>query len=145
MKNTYSTTQTNIPLPSIPRRLECIIIRNYPTKYSKVIRTFKEYVEGTPHITKYCNIKYDKYVRTTGLGKWHLCNVKPENVYIFPYYNYRDYDFLELFFNMKSINDNGILAKYVMFPTFYIRTEYPLEYYSSLGDILIDQNNLKYI
>lgn len=144
MKNTYPMTQTDTLLPTIPRRLEGIIIRNYPTKYSKVIQTFKDYLDGTPHITKYCAIKCVKY-NTTAIdtSKWDFCNVKPENIYIFPYYHYRDYWFLELFFNMR--NNNDILAQYVICPTFNIRSENPLEYYNIYGDILIDQNNLKYI
>lgn len=145
MKNTYSMTQTDTSVSSPPKRLECIIIRNYPARCNKVIKVFKDYIESTPHITKYCNIKHDKYINNTELSKWHLCNVKPENIYVFPFYQYEDYYFLELCFSMKNANTNGILTDFVRFPTFYMRSENPLEYYSSFGNILIDQNNLKYI
>lgn len=144
MKTIYHTTNSDT-LISIkpPRRLECIIIRNYPTKYAKVIKIFKDYLEGTPHITKYCDIKCDKYVNNTEFSKWHLNNVKPENIYVFPFYQHKDDDFLELFFSMKKTN--SILKDYVCCPIFYKRSENPLEYNSSLGSLLVDECNLEYI
>lgn len=144
MKNTYPMIQTDTQLLVPPRRLECIIIRNYPTKYSKVIKTFKEYLEGTPHITKYCDVKHEKYIRCSKGAKWLLCNIKPENIFIFPYYYYEDYYWIELIWDIR--NKYNILQKYVISPTFYIKSEKNLiEYYSTYGNLLIDESNLQYI
>lgn len=143
MKNTYSMTQTDIELLSLPRSLECVVIRNYPTKYSKALKAFKEWLDALPHITKYCNFKYDKYANPIELSKWHLSNVKPENIYIFPEYNRESYYLLQMLYDMSNSND--VLRNYVICPTFYIKSKKNLEYYSALGNLLIDKNNLEYI
>lgn len=145
MKTTYYTTSSNTLIPiKPPRRLECIIIRNYPTKYSKAFKAFKEFLDGTSHITKYCKIKYEKSTRNTDLGRWNLCNVKPENVYVFPY-RIEYLRFLGLLTSMRLKND--ILKAYTVFPTFYLKSDNtdPLEYYCGFGNLLIDEHNLKYI
>lgn len=145
MKTTYYTTSSNTLIPiKPPRRLECIIIRNYPTKYNKAFKVFKEFLDGTPHITQYCKIKYEKYVRSSEWGKWNLYNVKPENIYVFPYY----IDYLRFLGLLSGIRlHNSTLLDYTVHPNFYLRSDdtYPLEYYSCFGSLLIDECNLEYI
>lgn len=145
MKTIYHTTNSNTLIPiKPPRRLECIIIRNYPTKYAKVIKIFKDYLEGTPHITKYCDIKYDKYVNNTEFSKWHLNNVKPENIYVFAY-SIEFLRFIGLLSNMRL--ENNILKEYTRFPTFHLKSDTtdPIEYYCGFGSLLVDECNLEYI
>lgn len=145
MKTIYHMPKTDMQIPIKPlRRLKCIIIRNYPTKYSKAFKALKEFLDDTPHITKYCKIKYGKYVRNTDLGRWNLCNVKPENVYIYPYC----IEYLRFLGLLTSIRlENNILREYTIFPTFYLKSDNadPLEYYSGFGNLLIDEHSLKYI
>lgn len=143
MKNTYPMTQTSTELLNLPRSLECVVIRNYPTKYSKALKAFKEWLNALPHITKYCNFKYDKYANSTELSQWSLNNVKPENIYVFPEYNRESYYLLQMLYDMR--NSNAVIRKYAICPTFYIKSKKNLEYYSALGNLLIDKNNLKYI
>lgn len=137
--------RTDIQIPvKPPRRLECIIIRNYPTKYSKAFKALKEFLDGTSHITKYCKIKYEKPARNIDLGRWNLCNVKPENVYVFPYY-IEYLRFLGLLTSMRL--ENNILREYIVFPTFHLKSDNtdPLEYYGGFGNLLIDKCNLECI
>lgn len=145
MNTIYYMPRTDIVIPiKPPRRLECIIIRNYPTKYSKAFKAFKEFLDGTSHITKYCKIKYEKPARNTDLGRWNLCNVKPENIYVFPYY----IEYLRFLGVLSNIRlENNILREYIVFPTFYLKADNtdPLEYYSVFGNLLIDESYLKYI
>lgn len=143
MKNTYPMIQTDTQLLNIPRSLECVVIRNYPTKYNKALKTFKEWLNALPHITKYCTFKYDKYAKHTELSQWNLNNVKPENIYVFPEYNRESYYLLQMLYSMRNSND--VIRKYVICPTFYIKSKKNLEYYSALGNLLIDKNNLEYI
>lgn len=126
-----------------PRTLECIIIKNYPTKYAKAFKALKEFLDKSPHITKYCNIIYDKPVKAKGLGKWNLINVKPENIYVFPHYlGYSRFIALLGYIRFK----HEIVRQYTLFPTFYLKSDdYSLEYYSSFGNLLIDKCNLEHI
>lgn len=145
MSTIYYMPRTDIVVPvKPPSRLECIIIRNYPTKYSKAFKALKEFLDGTPHITQYCKIKYGKYVRSSEWRKWNICNVKPENIYVFPYY----IEYLRFIGLLDGIRrHNSTLLDYIVYPTFYLRSDniYPLEYYSCFGNLLIDECNLEYI
>lgn len=145
MKTTYYTTSSDTLIPiKPPRRLECIIISNYPTKYAKVFKALKEFLNDTPHITKYCKIKHEKIPRYTDLDRWNLCNVKPENIYVFPYY----IEYLRFLGLISSIRlANSILREYIAFPTFYLKSDNvdSLEYYCGFGNLLIDEHDLKYI
>lgn len=145
MKTIYYMPRTDIQIPvKPPRRLECIIIRNYPTKYSKAFKAFKEFLDDTPHITKYCKIKYEKYVRSNEWGKWNFWNVKPENIYVFPYY----IEYLRFIGLLSSMRlENNILREYTIFPTLHLKSDNtdPLEYYCGFGNLLIDEHDLKYI
>lgn len=145
MKTTYYTTSSNTLVPiKPPHRLGCIIIRNYPTKYAKAFKAFKEFLDGTPHITKYCKIMHGKPVKAKGLGKWNFVNIKPENLYVFPYY----IDYLRILGLLSGIRlHNSTLLDYIVHSNFYLRSDntYPLEYYSCYGTLLIDECNLKCI
>ena len=119
-----------------PHKLECLIIRNYSTKYNRVFRVLKEFLDGTPHITKHCRIKQEPS-RYISLSLWELCRVKPDNIYVFTY----NTDYLRFISLLRRrLFKNSILCKYVITPTFYLKSyDYPLEYSSSYGTLLIDK------
>lgn len=143
MKTTYGTTNSNTLIPiKPPRTVECIIIRNYPTKYAKVFKVFKEFLDSTPHITKYFRIKSEKPIRYA-FSRWDFYNVKPENVYVFQSYMGSS-RFSKLLQNIRA--KCSIIQDYVIFPILYIKSDtYPLEYYCGYGSLLVDECNLEYI
>lgn len=134
MKTTYHMPNTLVKPPS---KLECLIIRNYSTKYNRVFKVLKEFLDGTPNITKYCKIKPEYPVRSVCLSRWDLCRVKPENIYVFTHCT--DYSrFIILLKRMRYKHE--ILQNHIIFPTFYLKSDdYPLEYSSSYGTLLIDR------
>lgn len=125
-----------------PSKLECLIIRNYSTKYNRVFKVLKEFLNGTPNITKYCRIKQEPS-RYISLSLWELYNVKPDNIYVFTY----DTDYLRFISLLrKRLFKNSILCKYVISPTFYLKSyDYPLEYSCTYGTLLIDKENANII
>ena len=133
MKIIYHTPNSLVKPPS---KLECLIIRNYSTKYNRVFKVLKEFLDGTPNITKYCRIKQEPS-RTVCLSRWELYRVKPDNIYVFTY----DTDYLRFISLLrKRLFKNSILCKYVITPTLYLKSyDYPLEYSSSYGTLLIDK------
>ena len=138
MKTTYHTPSDNAnSLIEPPHKLECLIIRNYSTKYNRVFKVLKEFLDSTPNITKYCKIKPEYPVRSVCLSKWQLYRVKPENIYVFTHCT--DYSrFIVLLKRMRS--KHRILCDYIITPTFYLKSyDYPLEYYSTYGTLLIDK------
>ena len=136
MKTTYHTPNSLVKPPS---KLECLIIRNYSTKYNRVFKVLKEFLDGTPNITKYCRIKQEPS-RYISLSLWELYRVKPDNIYVFTY----DTDYLRFISLLrKRLFKNSILCKYVITPTLYLKSyDYPLEYSSSYGTLLIDKDKL---
>lgn len=139
MKTTYHTPNSLIEPPS---KLECLIIRNYSTKHNRVFKVLKEFLNGTPNITKYCRIKQEPS-RYISLSLWELYNVKPDNIYVFTY----DTDYLRFISLLrKRLFKNSILCKYVISPTFYLKSyDYPLEYSCTYGTLLIDKENANII
>ena len=134
MKTTYHTPNSLVKPPS---KLECLIIRNYSTKYNRVFKVLKEFLDNTPNITKYCKIKPEYSIRSVSLSRWDFYNVKPENIYVFTDYS--------RFTNLlrKRLFNHSILCNYIIFPTFYLKSyDYPLEYSSSYGTLLIDTDKL---
>lgn len=139
MKTTYHTPSDNAnSLVEPPHKLECIIIRNYSTKYNRVFKVFKEFLDGTPSITKYCRIKQEPS-RYISLSLWELYRVKPDNIYVFTYD--ADYSrFISLL--CKRLLKHRILCNHVVTPTFYLKSyDYPLEYSCTYGTLLIDKEN----
>lgn len=134
MKTTYHTPNSLVKPPS---KLECIIIRNYSTKYNRVFKVLKEFLDGTPNINKYC--RHEEPVRTVCLSFWELFRVKPENIYVFTH----DTDYLRFISLLrKRLFKNSILCNYIITPTFYLKSyAYPLEYSSTYGTLLIDKEN----
>lgn len=133
MKTTYHMPNSLVKPPS---KLECLIIRNYSTKYNRVFKILKEFLDGTPNITKYCRIKQEPS-RYISLSLWELYRVKPDNIYVFTY----DTDYLRFISLLRRrLFKNSILCKYIITPTFYLKSDdYPLEYSSSYGTLLIDK------
>lgn len=130
MKTTYHTPNSLVEPPS---KLECLIIRNYSTKYNRVFKVLKEFLDSTPNITKYCKIKQEPS-RSVSLSRWDFYRVKPENIYVFTDYS----RFPNLLRKMRC--NHSILCNYIIFPTFYLKSyDYPLEYSSSYGTLLIDK------
>lgn len=140
MKTTYHMTNT---LVEPTHKLECLIIRNYSTKYSRVFKVLKEFLDSTPSVTKYCKIKPEYSVRSVCLSRWDFYNVKPENIYVFTH----DIDYQRFLVLLKRIRyTHEILQSHIIFPTFYLKSyDYPLEYSSSYGTLLIDKENANVI
>lgn len=140
MKTTYHMPNSLVKPPS---KLECLIIRNYSTKYSRVFKVLKEFLDGTPNITKYCKTKPEYSVRSVCLSRWDFYRVKPDNIYVFTHCT--DYSrFIELLKRMRYKHE--ILQNHIIFPTFYLKSyDYPLEYSSSYGTLLIDKENANII
>ena len=136
MKTTYHTPNSLVKPPS---KLECLIIRNYSTKYNRVFKVLKEFLDGTPNITKYCRIKHEEPVRSVCLSLWELYKVKPENIYVFTH----DMDYSRFISLLrKRLFKNSILCNYIITPTFYLKSyDYPLEYSCTYGTLLIDKEN----
>lgn len=136
MKTTYHTPN---PLVEPPSKLVCLIIRNYSTKYHRVFKVLKEFLDGTSNITKYCRIKQEPS-RYISLSLWELYRVKPDNIYVFTDYS----RFISLL--RRRLFKNSILCKYIIMPTFYLKSDdYPLEYSSSYGTLIIDKENANII
>lgn len=136
MKTTYHTPNSLVEPPS---KLVCLIIRNYSTKYNRVFKVLKEFLDGTPNITKYCRIKQEPS-RYISLSLWELYRVKPDNIYVFTDYS----RFISLL--RRRLFKNSILCKYIITPTFYLKSDdYPLEYSSSYGTLIIDKENVNLI
>lgn len=136
MKTTYHTPNSLIEPPS---KLECLIIRNYSTKYNRVFKVLKEFLNGTPNITKYCRIKQEPS-RYISLSLWELYNVKPDNIYVFTDYS----RFISLL--RKRLFKQSILCNHIIIPTFYLKSyDYPLEYSCTYGTLLIDKENANII
>ena len=136
MKIIYHTPNSLVKPPS---KLECLIIRNYSTKYNRVFKVLKEFLDGTPNITKYCRIKQEPS-RTVCLSRWELYRVKPDNIYVFTH----DTDYSRFIVLLKRMRyKHEILQNHMIFPTFYLKSyDYPLEYSSSYGTLLIDKDKL---
>lgn len=137
MKTTYHTPSDNAnSLIEPPHKLECLIIRNYSTKYNRVFKVLKEFLDGTHNITKHCRIKQEPN-RYISLSLWELYKVKPENIYVFTH----DTDYLRFISLLrKRLFKHSILCNYIITPTFYLKSyDYPLEYSSSYGTLLIDK------
>ena len=116
-----------------------ILIRDYPEELSEAIEIFKEFLDGTHHITEYCYLKPDCDVTS----EWNLNLIKPGNFYIFPDSRHFEYHVLaNLIWSISRI------PKYIIINSFTLDDMYtggyPLEYYSSAGTILIDNSNKKY-
>lgn len=144
MKTTYYTTSDNAnSLIEPPHKLECLIIRNYSTKYNRVFKVLKEFLDSTPNITKYCKTKPEYSVRSVCLSRWDFCRVKPENIYVFTH----DTDYSRFIVLLKHIRyKHEILQSHIIFPTFYLKSyDYPLEYSSTYGTLLIDKENANVI
>ena len=141
MKTIYHTPNSLVKPPS---KLECLIIRNYSTKYNRVFKVLKEFLDGTPNITKYCRIKHEEPVRSVCLSLWELYKVKPENIYVFTH----DMDYSR-FINLlrkRLFKQHGILCNYIITPTFYLKSyAFPLEYSCTYGTLLIDKENVNLI
>lgn len=122
-----------------PSKLECLIIRNYSIKYNRVFKVLKEFLNGTPNITKYCRIKQEPS-RYISLSLWELYNVKPDNIYVFTDYS----RFISLL--RKRLFKQSILCNHIIIPTFYLKSyDYPLEYSCTYGTLLIDKENANII
>ena len=136
MKTTYHIPNSLVKPPS---KLECLIIRNYSTKYNRVFKVLKEFLDGTPNITKYCRIKQEPS-RYISLSLWELYRVKPDNIYVFTHDT--DYSrFIVLLKRMRS--KHSILQSHIIFPILYLKSyNYPLEYSSTYGTLLIDKDKL---
>lgn len=138
MTDIYYMPRESIKLvPAPPSKLLVIIIRDYPRKYNKTMRIFKEFLDGAHHINKYCKIKpLDDHMKIYTDRFWHITQVKPENVYIFPFTR----SFLELINSMKWFDR---LVEYVYGATFYKESnEYPVEYRCVLGSLLVEEENI---
>lgn len=136
MKTTYHMPNSLIEPPS---KLECLIIRNYSIKYNRVFKVLKEFLNGTPNITKYCRIKQEPS-RYISLSLWELYNVKPDNIYVFTDYS----RFISLL--RKRLFKQSILCNHIIIPTFYLKSyDYPLEYSCTYGTLLIDKENANII
>lgn len=140
MKTTYHTPNSLVKPPS---KLECLIIRNYSTKYHRVFKVLKEFLDGTPNITKYCRIKQEPS-RYISLSLWELYRVKPDNIYVFTHDT--DYSRFISLLRKRLFKQHGILCNYIITPTFYLKSyDYPLEYSSSYGTLLMDKENVNLI
>lgn len=136
MKTTYHTPNSLVKPPS---KLECLIIRNYSTKYNRVFKVLKEFLDGTPNVTKYCRIKPDNSVRAVRLSRWDFYRVKPDNIYVFTH----DPDYSRF---ISVLRKHSILCNYIITPTFYLKSyDYPLEYSSTYGTLLIDKEKVNFI
>lgn len=64
-------------------KLMGVLIREYPPKHRTAVAALKEYLKGTPHITKYCNLPYKNIPIDT--RDIHINNIAPGNFFILPY------------------------------------------------------------
>ena len=69
--------QTNNESPA--SFLSGVIIKDYLEELSEAIELFKEFLEGTHHITEYCYLKPD----CDATSEWNLKLIKPGNFYIY--------------------------------------------------------------
>lgn len=103
-----------------------VFIHDPRRNHKKAVQAFKEFLDSTPHITKYCN----NYV--------HTPSIKPENIYIFPYST-------GLYYLLNTIINSSeqLIVSHISF-SIYSKTP-TIKYSNHLGYILIDKENIDVI
>ena len=135
----YMPRENAVPRSSPPPpKLLVILIRDYPRKIKKAMDIFKEYLNGTHYVNRYCSIQLEDHPYMRDMH-WHIANIKPSNIYIFPY-SKRFTDMLE------DIVFKTDLIEYVYAPCFSkVSNDYPVQYMSSLGSLLVEEENIENI
>lgn len=135
----YMPRENSVPKsPPPPPKLLVVIIRDFPRKIRKAMNIFKEYLNGTHCVNQYCYIKLENHSYVWD-GHWHIVNVKPSNIYVFPYSK----RFADMLGDMVFKTD---LIEYVYTPWFNkVSNDYPVQYMSSLGCLLVEEENIENI
>lgn len=135
MKTIYHMPRTDIEeQPVYYDKLMGVLIREYPPKHRTAVAALKEYLKGTPHITKYCTFPYklipiDKY-------DIHINNIELGNFFILPY---NKHIYIGICNIVRSLN---LPYSDMCCCVFYINDDtFPLKYSSGFGTIVINKED----
>lgn len=128
-------TNTNFNIETTPKlygKLIGVFIDDPRRKHKKALKALKEFLDGTAHITKYCN------------NFAHTPNIKPENIYIFPY-STGLCDLLDtIIHGYDYSNREHFISAYISLFSIYSKTP-SIKYSNNLGYISIDKENIDVI
>lgn len=136
MKTIYYMPRTDIEeQPVYYNKLMGVLIREYPSKHRTAVTALKEYLKGTPHITKHCNLPY----KDISIGKYdmHINNIELGNFFILPYIKHI---YTEIYSIVSCLN---LPYTNICCCAFYINNNniLPLRYSSGFGTIEVNKEN----
>lgn len=135
MKTIYYMPRTDIEEPPVYyNKLMGILICEYSPEYRTAVNVLKEYLRGTPHITKHCNLPY-KHI-PVGKYDMHINNIDLGNFFILPYSKH----FYTTIYNI--VGCLNLPYTDICCCVFYMNDgSFPLKYSSGFGTIVIPKED----